>query len=65
MVSRTSMVSQKNATVINSARCRAQSRVSIGFSCTVWEIQNTGHSQRISPWEVVRARFCEKMRRFA
>ncbi|RWW67648.1 hypothetical protein BHE74_00024888 [Ensete ventricosum] len=25
------------------------------FSCTVSEIQNTSHSQRISPWEVVRA----------
>ncbi|RWV79621.1 hypothetical protein GW17_00059218 [Ensete ventricosum] len=46
MVSRMSMVSRKNATVINFA----QSRVSIGFSCTVSEIQNTGHSRCISPW---------------
>ncbi|RRT48869.1 hypothetical protein B296_00050079, partial [Ensete ventricosum] len=28
-------------------------RVLIIFSCTILEIQNTGHSQRISPWEVV------------
>ncbi|RZS16106.1 hypothetical protein BHM03_00048060 [Ensete ventricosum] len=28
----------------------AQIRVSIGFSCTVTEIQNTGHSRCISPW---------------
>ncbi|RWV92480.1 hypothetical protein GW17_00045137, partial [Ensete ventricosum] len=34
-------------------------RVSIGFSCTVSEIQKTGHSQPISPWEVIRARFRE------
>ncbi|RWW55286.1 hypothetical protein BHE74_00038088 [Ensete ventricosum] len=46
MVSRTSLVSRKNATVINFA----PSRVSIGFSCTVSEIQNTVHSRRISPW---------------
>ncbi|RRT31759.1 hypothetical protein B296_00054914, partial [Ensete ventricosum] len=26
------------------------------------EFQNTSHSQRISPWEVVRARFHEKTR---
>ncbi|RRT31333.1 hypothetical protein B296_00056936, partial [Ensete ventricosum] len=26
-------------------------------------IQNTGHSRRISPWEVVQARFRKKMRR--
>ncbi|RRT33565.1 hypothetical protein B296_00042057 [Ensete ventricosum] len=45
MVSRMSMVSRKNATVINFAR----SRVSIGFSCTVSDIQNTGHSRLISP----------------
>ncbi|RWV79219.1 hypothetical protein GW17_00059677 [Ensete ventricosum] len=30
---------------------------------STWEvIQNTGHSQRISPWEVVRIRFHEKTR---
>ncbi|RRT71520.1 hypothetical protein B296_00017895 [Ensete ventricosum] len=39
----TSTVLQKNATVINFA----QSRDSIDFSCTVMEIQNTGHSQCI------------------
>ncbi|RWV78863.1 hypothetical protein GW17_00060093 [Ensete ventricosum] len=53
MVSRTSMVLQKNATMTNFARSRAQIRVSIGFSCTVLEIQNIGHSRRISPWEVI------------
>ncbi|RWW69711.1 hypothetical protein BHE74_00022677, partial [Ensete ventricosum] len=36
---------------------------SIDFPRTVSEISNTGHSQRISPWEVVRARFHEKIRR--
>ncbi|RWV84016.1 hypothetical protein GW17_00054302 [Ensete ventricosum] len=56
MVSRMSMVSRKNATIINFA----QSRVSIGFSCTVLEIQNTGLSRLISPWEVVQARFRKK-----
>ncbi|RZS27522.1 hypothetical protein BHM03_00061016 [Ensete ventricosum] len=54
-----SMVSRKNVTVINFA----QSRVSIGFSCTVSEIQNTGLSRLISPWEVVQARFHKKIRR--
>ncbi|RWV83863.1 hypothetical protein BHE74_00024453 [Ensete ventricosum] len=58
MGSRTSTVSRKNATALNSA----QSQVSIGFSCTVSEFQNTGHSQCISLWEVVQAQFCEKMR---
>ncbi|RWW38732.1 hypothetical protein BHE74_00056004 [Ensete ventricosum] len=57
MVRRMSMVSQKNATVINFA----QSRVSIGFSCTVSKIQNTGLSHLISPWEVVQARFRKKI----
>ncbi|RWW43852.1 hypothetical protein BHE74_00050442, partial [Ensete ventricosum] len=38
-------------------------RVSIGYSCVVSEIQNTDHSRRISPWEVVRAWFYEKTRR--
>ncbi|RWW37976.1 hypothetical protein BHE74_00056831 [Ensete ventricosum] len=56
---RMSKVSQKNTMVINFA----QSLVSIGFSCTVSEFQNTGHSQHISPWEVIRARFHEKTRR--
>ncbi|RWW66818.1 hypothetical protein BHE74_00025792 [Ensete ventricosum] len=51
------MVSLKNAMVINFA----QSRVSISFSSTVSEFQHTGHSQRISTWEIVRARFHEKM----
>ncbi|RZR78448.1 hypothetical protein BHM03_00003798 [Ensete ventricosum] len=58
MGSRTSMVSQKNAMIINFT----QSPVLIDFSCTVSEFQNTGHSQSISPWEVVRARFHEKTR---
>ncbi|RWW42128.1 hypothetical protein BHE74_00052346 [Ensete ventricosum] len=48
MGSRTSLVSRKNTTVINFARSRAQSRVSIDFSCIVSEIQNTGHSRRIT-----------------
>ncbi|RWV97770.1 hypothetical protein BHE74_00036260, partial [Ensete ventricosum] len=75
---RTSLVSQKNVMVINIAQSRAQSRVSIDFSCTILKIQNTGHSQRIrqcseiqnighsqriSPWEVVRTWFREKMQR--
>ncbi|RZS06190.1 hypothetical protein BHM03_00036803 [Ensete ventricosum] len=38
MGSRTNMISQKNAIVINVARSHAQSRVSIGFSCTISEI---------------------------
>ncbi|RRT31302.1 hypothetical protein B296_00058113 [Ensete ventricosum] len=63
MVSHMSMVARKNVTVINIARSRAQSRVSIGFSCTVSEIQNTGHSQCISPWYVVLEWFHEKTRR--
>ncbi|RWV84014.1 hypothetical protein GW17_00054304 [Ensete ventricosum] len=50
MVSHTSMVSPKNATVVNLTRSSALSRVSIGFSCTVTEIENTGHSRCISPW---------------
>ncbi|RRT37191.1 hypothetical protein B296_00053029 [Ensete ventricosum] len=54
---RTSTVSQKYVTVLNFVR----SRVSIDFSCTVSKILNTGHPLRISPWEVVRARFHEKM----
>ncbi|RZS23068.1 hypothetical protein BHM03_00055920, partial [Ensete ventricosum] len=52
----------KNATVINFVQSRTRSRVSIGFSCTVSEIQNTSHSHCISPWEVERAWFHEKMR---
>ncbi|RWV97294.1 hypothetical protein GW17_00039933 [Ensete ventricosum] len=53
MGSRTSMVSLKNTKVINFVQSHARSRVSINFSCTVSEIQNTSHSHRISPWEVV------------
>ncbi|RWV79224.1 hypothetical protein GW17_00059680 [Ensete ventricosum] len=53
MVSHTSKVSRKNATVINFARSYAQIRVSIDFSCIISEIQNTGHCRRISPWETV------------
>ncbi|RZR74558.1 hypothetical protein BHM03_00038419 [Ensete ventricosum] len=59
MVSHMNMVSRKNTTVINFV----QSRVSIGFSWTVSEIQNTGNSRRISPCEVVQVWFHEKMRR--
>ncbi|RWW45738.1 hypothetical protein BHE74_00048397 [Ensete ventricosum] len=50
MVSHTTMVSRKNTMVINIVRSRVQSRVSIGFTCTVSKIQNTGHSRHISPW---------------
>ncbi|RWW47064.1 hypothetical protein BHE74_00046979 [Ensete ventricosum] len=50
----------KNATVINIAQSHMRSQVSIGFSCTILEIQSTGHSQCSSPWEVVRARFHKK-----
>ncbi|RRT32808.1 hypothetical protein B296_00055988 [Ensete ventricosum] len=60
MGSFTSMVSRKNATAINFARCHAQSRVSIGFSSNVLKIQNIGYSRRIRPWEVIRTRFHEK-----
>ncbi|RWV80964.1 hypothetical protein GW17_00057678 [Ensete ventricosum] len=56
MRTRTYMVSQKNVMLINFA----QSLVSIGFSCNVSEFQNTGHSQRFSPWEVVGAWFYDK-----
>ncbi|RWW50801.1 hypothetical protein BHE74_00042903 [Ensete ventricosum] len=45
--------------VISFATSCVQSQVSIGFSCTISEIQNTGHSRRISPCEVIRARFHE------
>ncbi|RRT39023.1 hypothetical protein B296_00055121 [Ensete ventricosum] len=62
MGSRTNTVSQKNSTVIYFTRSRMQSRVSISFSCIVSKIYNTGHSQRISPREVVRARFSKKTR---
>ncbi|RWV88908.1 hypothetical protein GW17_00048970 [Ensete ventricosum] len=48
MVTRISMVSRKNATVI----IFTQNRDSIGFSCTISKIQNTGLSHLISPWEV-------------
>ncbi|RRT32228.1 hypothetical protein B296_00055457 [Ensete ventricosum] len=58
MVSRMSMVSRKNATVI----IFAQSQVSISFSCNVSKIQNTGDSRLFNPREVVQARFHEKIR---
>ncbi|RRT45876.1 hypothetical protein B296_00009922 [Ensete ventricosum] len=45
----------KNMTVIKFAQSHTESLVSIDFSCTVLEFQNTGHSHRISPWEVIRA----------
>ncbi|RWW40348.1 hypothetical protein BHE74_00054242 [Ensete ventricosum] len=55
----TSTVSPKKAMIRNFV----QSRLSIGFSCTVSEFKNTVHSQPISPWEVIRARFNENTRR--
>ncbi|RRT61566.1 hypothetical protein B296_00007076 [Ensete ventricosum] len=60
MGSHTSTVSRKKAMVIF-VQSRAQSRVSISFSCTISKIQNTSHSQHISPWEVVRARSRKKI----
>ncbi|RWW37787.1 hypothetical protein BHE74_00057054 [Ensete ventricosum] len=42
---------------------RMQSLVSISFSCNVSEFKNTGHSQIICPWEVIRTWFHEIMRR--
>ncbi|RWV79974.1 hypothetical protein BHE74_00052922 [Ensete ventricosum] len=59
MGSRMITVSQKNVTVINFAK----SQVSFGFSHTISKFQNSGHSQRISHWEVIRAQFCKKTRR--
>ncbi|RRT71522.1 hypothetical protein B296_00017899 [Ensete ventricosum] len=61
MGSHTITVSRKYATAINFVQCHAQSQVLNGFSCTVSEIQKTGHSQRIRAWEVIRPQFCEKM----
>ncbi|RRT44968.1 hypothetical protein B296_00039017 [Ensete ventricosum] len=58
MGSRTSTVLRKNVMVINFV----QSHVSISFSCTVLETQNTGHSQHISQWKVIQAQFYEKTR---
>ncbi|RZS21830.1 hypothetical protein BHM03_00054517 [Ensete ventricosum] len=46
----TSIASRKNATVINFVQSHAQIRVSIDFSCTISEIQNTSYSRHISPW---------------
>ncbi|RWV93723.1 hypothetical protein BHE74_00044372 [Ensete ventricosum] len=57
MGSHTSMVSRKSLRVINFA----QSRVSIGFSHTISKFKNTGHSQRINLWGVIRARIREKI----
>ncbi|RWV79199.1 hypothetical protein GW17_00059712 [Ensete ventricosum] len=51
MGSRMNMVSRKNATFIKFV----QSRVSISFSSIISKIQNSSHSQRIGPQEVVRA----------
>ncbi|RZR77637.1 hypothetical protein BHM03_00002756 [Ensete ventricosum] len=59
MGSRMSTVLGKNVMVINFT----QSRGLIDLSCTVSKIQNTGHSQHISPWKVIQARFREKMTR--
>ncbi|RWW35327.1 hypothetical protein BHE74_00059750 [Ensete ventricosum] len=63
MGSRTSSLSPKNTTVKNFARSHALSRVSIDFSCTISEIQNSGLSRLICPWEFVQARFRKKIRR--
>ncbi|RRT76454.1 hypothetical protein BHE74_00017097 [Ensete ventricosum] len=49
----------KNATVINFT----QSHVSIDFLGNISEFENTGHSQCISSWEVVRSRICENTQR--
>ncbi|RWV79221.1 hypothetical protein GW17_00059678 [Ensete ventricosum] len=49
MGSCTNTISRKNTMVIKFARSSTQSRFSIDFSCTFSEIQNTGHSRRISP----------------
>ncbi|RZS29390.1 hypothetical protein BHM03_00063117 [Ensete ventricosum] len=38
----------ENTTVINFTRSCMHCRVSIGFTCTVLEIQNTGHSRRLT-----------------
>ncbi|RWV93720.1 hypothetical protein GW17_00043803 [Ensete ventricosum] len=43
------------------AKSRAKSRFD-RFSCIILGFQNTGNSQRISPWEVIRARFNDKTR---
>ncbi|RWW37396.1 hypothetical protein BHE74_00057495 [Ensete ventricosum] len=56
------MILRKNPMVIDFAQSCSRSRVSIGFSCTISEIKNTGQSQSISAWEVVCAWFREKMR---
>ncbi|RRT35323.1 hypothetical protein B296_00038138 [Ensete ventricosum] len=48
MRSRTRRVSRKNGSFINFVQCHARCRVSIGFSCTILEIQNTTHSKCIS-----------------
>ncbi|RRT31750.1 hypothetical protein B296_00054755 [Ensete ventricosum] len=42
-------VLRKNTTVINFAQSHMQSRVSIDFPCPISELQNTSHSQCISP----------------
>ncbi|RWV80570.1 hypothetical protein GW17_00058135 [Ensete ventricosum] len=47
MGSRMSMVSQRNAMIINFTQSRTRNRISIGFPCTDSEIQNNGHSQCI------------------
>ncbi|RZS12645.1 hypothetical protein BHM03_00044124 [Ensete ventricosum] len=47
------MVTRKNAIVLKFTQSRSQRRVSIDFSYTISKIQNTGHSQSISPWEVI------------
>ncbi|RWW75707.1 hypothetical protein BHE74_00016257 [Ensete ventricosum] len=55
-----STVLRKNMTIINFAQSHVGSRVSNGFSRTISEIKNTGHSQCTSLGDVVRAWFREK-----
>ncbi|RRT51054.1 hypothetical protein B296_00051321 [Ensete ventricosum] len=55
-----STILRKNMMIINFTQSCTRIRVSINFSCTVSKIQNTGHSHRTSPWEIVRALFREK-----
>ncbi|RZS24280.1 hypothetical protein BHM03_00057330 [Ensete ventricosum] len=49
MESCTRRVSRKRTTFISFLQCHARCRISVGISCTVSEIQNTGFSKRISP----------------
>ncbi|RZS06187.1 hypothetical protein BHM03_00036800 [Ensete ventricosum] len=61
MVSRTSMVSRKNATVINLSRSRAQKSSFDRFSCTISEIQNTSHSRLLADGKSYEHSFAKKL----